>query len=141
MTTTTEILARIQDRSALVGIIGQGYVGLPLALVFEEAGFRVRGFDVDPAKVDALSKGHSYIRHIGSDRVREAVGRGRFTATTDFDQLAECDAILICVPTPLGPHREAPAAPTAGASFITEDGTTTRPDAYLRRRPDRRICA
>ena len=106
MTTTTEILARIQDRSALVGIIGQGYVGLPLALVFEEAGFRVRGFDVDPAKIEALSKGHSYIRHIGSNRVREATSRGRFTATTDFDQLAECDAILICVPTPLGTHRE-----------------------------------
>lgn len=102
----TDILTRIKDRTAIVGIIGQGYVGLPLALVFEEAGFQVRGFDVDPAKIEALRRGDSYIRHIGSDRVRQAVGRGRFTATTDFDQLAGCDAILICVPTPLGEHRE-----------------------------------
>ena len=101
-----DTLTRIQDRSAVIGIIGQGYVGLPLALVFEEAGFRVRGFDVDPAKVEALARGESYIRHIGSDRVRAAVGRGRFEVTTDFDRLAECDAILICVPTPLGEHRE-----------------------------------
>jgi len=102
----TAILDRIADRSALVGIIGQGYVGLPLALVFEEAGFRVRGFDIDPEKVAALSRGESYIRHIGAARVRDASARGRFTATTDFDQLAECDAVLICVPTPLGEHRE-----------------------------------
>ncbi len=102
----TDILTRIQDRTAVVGIIGQGYVGLPLALVFEEAGFRVVGFDVDPAKIEALARGESYIRHIGSARVRAAVDRGRFAVTTDFDRLAECDAILICVPTPLGPHRE-----------------------------------
>ena len=101
-----QILARIHDRSAVVGIIGQGYVGLPLALVFEEAGFQVRGFDVDPRKIDALSRGDSYIRHIGSERVAAANGPGRFVVTTDFDQLSECDAILICVPTPLGTHRE-----------------------------------
>ncbi|HTV03483.1 MAG TPA: nucleotide sugar dehydrogenase [Luteitalea sp.] len=101
-----EILTRIQDRSAVVGIIGQGYVGLPLALVFEEAGFAVRGFDVDPKKVEALERGESYIRHIGSERVQAAVKRGRFAVTTDFDRLTECDAILICVPTPLGTHRE-----------------------------------
>jgi UDP-N-acetyl-D-glucosamine dehydrogenase len=101
-----DTLARITDRTAVIGIIGQGYVGLPLALVFEDAGFQVRGFDVDPAKVDALSRGESYIRHIGSERVRSAIERGRFQVTTDFDRLAECDAILICVPTPLGTHRE-----------------------------------
>jgi UDP-N-acetyl-D-glucosamine dehydrogenase len=101
-----ETLTRIQDRSAVIGIIGQGYVGLPLALVFEEAGFQVRGFDVDPAKVEALARGESYIRHIGSDRVTAAMARGRFAVTTDFDRLTECDAILICVPTPLGAHRE-----------------------------------
>jgi UDP-N-acetyl-D-glucosamine dehydrogenase len=98
--------ARIASRSALVGVIGQGYVGLPLALVFEEAGFTVRGFDVDPKKIDALNRGESYIKHIGADRVAASVRRGRFTATTDFDGLRECDAILICVPTPLGRHRE-----------------------------------
>jgi UDP-N-acetyl-D-glucosamine dehydrogenase len=97
---------KIADRSAVVGVIGQGYVGLPLALVFCEAGFGVVGLDVDPAKVEALARGESYIRHIGPERVAAAVASGRFQATTDFDRLAGCDAILICVPTPLGPHRE-----------------------------------
>jgi UDP-N-acetyl-D-glucosamine dehydrogenase len=101
-----ETLSRIQDRSAVVGIIGQGYVGLPLALVFEEAGFRVLGLDVDARKIDALARGESYIRHIGSDRVKRSIASGRFSVTTNFDRLAECDAILICVPTPLGTHRE-----------------------------------
>jgi UDP-N-acetyl-D-glucosamine dehydrogenase len=100
------VLTRIADRTAVVGIIGQGYVGLPLALVFEEAGFVVKGFDVDPVKTEALSRGESYIRHIGAERVAAAVGRGRFTATINFDELADCDAILICVPSPLGRHRE-----------------------------------
>jgi len=100
------ILDRIASRSATVGIVGQGYVGLPLALVFTEAGFPVIGFDLDPKKVEALGRGESYIRHIGADRVKAAVKDGRFQATTDFTRLAGCDAILICVPTPLGPHRE-----------------------------------
>jgi UDP-N-acetyl-D-glucosamine dehydrogenase len=96
----------VAARTAVVGVIGQGYVGLPLALVFCEAGFRVVGLDVDPAKVAALSRGESFIRHIGPERVAAAVGSGRYEATADFDRLAGCDAILICVPTPLGPHRE-----------------------------------
>ena len=100
------ILSRVQDRSAQIGIVGQGYVGLPLGLVFCEAGFRVTGFDVDPAKVAALGRGESYIKHIGPERVRAAVGGGRYRATTDFDGLRDCDAIFICVPTPLGRHRE-----------------------------------
>ena len=100
------ILSRVQDRSARIGIIGQGYVGLPLGLVFCEAGFHVTGFDVDPAKVAALGRGESYIKHIGPERVRSAVGSGRYRATTDFDGLRDCDAIFICVPTPLGRHRE-----------------------------------
>jgi UDP-N-acetyl-D-glucosamine dehydrogenase len=101
-----DIVERIANRSARIGIIGQGYVGLPLALVFEEAGFAVTGFDVDSQKVTVLGRGESYIKHIGSERVAAAVARGRFSATTDFDALRECDAILICVPTPLGRHRE-----------------------------------
>lgn len=103
---TRAFIDRIHNRSVTVGIIGQGYVGLPLALVFEEAGFPVRGFDLDPKKIAALERGESYIKHIGSARVKAAVDRGRFTATTDFDGLSDCDAILICVPTPLGRHRE-----------------------------------
>jgi UDP-N-acetyl-D-glucosamine dehydrogenase len=98
--------AKIQDRTAVVGIIGQGYVGLPLGLVFCEAGFRVVGFDLDPAKVQAITRGESYIRHIGPARVAAAVNGGKYVATTDFDQLKDCDAIMICVPTPLGEHRE-----------------------------------
>jgi UDP-N-acetyl-D-glucosamine dehydrogenase len=101
-----ELLAKFKDRTATVGVIGQGYVGLPLALVFSEAGFPVAGFDVDARKVDALGRGESYIQHIGPARVAAAVASGRFRATTDFDGLRGCDVILICVPTPLGPHRE-----------------------------------
>jgi len=101
-----QLLERIEARSARVGVIGLGYVGLPLALLFEEAGFPVVGFDVDPAKPAALRRGESYIRHIGRERVATAFATGRIEATTDFDRLAECDAVIICVPTPLGRHRE-----------------------------------
>ena len=97
---------KVEARTARVGVIGQGYVGLPLALVFCEAGFPVTGFDLDPVKVAALGRGESYIKHIGPERVKKAVASGRFQATTDFDRLRDCDAIIICVPTPLGPHRE-----------------------------------
>jgi UDP-N-acetyl-D-glucosamine dehydrogenase len=100
------LLDRIQSRSARIGIIGQGYVGLPLALVFREAGFPVTGFDLDPKKIEALRRGESYIKHIGPGRVAAAVASGQFQATTDFDGLRDCDAIVICVPTPLGEHRE-----------------------------------
>jgi UDP-N-acetyl-D-glucosamine dehydrogenase len=99
-------LDQIKSRTTRVGVIGQGYVGLPLALVFNEAGFQVTGFDLDPAKVEALRCGESYIKHIGPERVARAVQGGRFTATTDFDRLKDCDALFICVPTPLGHHRE-----------------------------------
>ena len=102
----SSLLQHISARTARVGIIGQGYVGLPLALVFAEAGFSVTGFDVDPAKIEALGRGESYIKHIGRERVAQAVKGGRFSATTNFDRLGECDAIIICVPTPLGLHRE-----------------------------------
>jgi UDP-N-acetyl-D-glucosamine dehydrogenase len=101
-----ELAAKIAGKQARVGVIGLGYVGLPLALLFEERGFPVIGFDVDPRKKEALARGESYIRHIGKERVAAAFKRGRIEATTAFDRLAECDAIVVCVPTPLGPHRE-----------------------------------
>ena len=100
------ILEKIAARTARVGVIGQGYVGLPLSLVFIEAGFSVTGLDVDAKKIERLRRGESYIKHIGPARVKAAVDSGRFTASTDFDLLRDCDAILICVPTPLGSHRE-----------------------------------
>jgi UDP-N-acetyl-D-glucosamine dehydrogenase len=106
MSIVDELVSKIRTREAVVGVIGLGYVGLPLALVFEEAGFRVIGLDVDPGKPEALHRGESYIRHIGSERVAGAFRRGRISATTDFSRLSSCDAILICVPTPLGKHRE-----------------------------------
>ena len=105
-TASGALLGRIQARSARIGVVGQGYVGLPLALVFREAGFSVLGFDVDLAKVEALRRGESSIRHIDAQRVARAAASGRYEATADFDRLAACDAILICVPTPLGAHRE-----------------------------------
>jgi UDP-N-acetyl-D-glucosamine dehydrogenase len=100
------LLDAIQNRTATVGVIGLGYVGLPLVLLFSENGFRVVGFDVDKKKTEALARGESYIRHIGPDRVAAAFASGRAEATTDYDMLAQCDAVLICVPTPLGHHRE-----------------------------------
>ena len=102
----TSLAEKIATKAAVVGVIGQGYVGLPLALAFWETGFRVIGFDVDSAKIKTLARGESYIKHVGPQRVAAAVRSGRLGATTDFDRLTECDAILICVPTPLGRHRE-----------------------------------
>jgi UDP-N-acetyl-D-glucosamine dehydrogenase len=103
---TEELLRKIDDRTATVGVIGLGYVGLPLVLLFCESGFRVIGFDVDANKTEALARGESYIRHIGPERVAAAFNSGRAEATSDYDRLTDCDAILICVPTPLGHHRE-----------------------------------
>ncbi|HET8773724.1 MAG TPA: nucleotide sugar dehydrogenase [Thermoanaerobaculia bacterium] len=100
------LLDRIEARTATVGIIGLGYVGLPLVLLFEEKGFDVIGFDVDRAKADSLTRGESYIRHIGAERIGKAFLGGKAKATHDFHHLADCDAVLICVPTPLGAHRE-----------------------------------
>lgn len=97
---------RIKDGSAVVGIVGMGYVGLPLALAFVEQGFHVLGLDVDPEKVAKLSAGEGYIKHLDGGRVAAAVAGGRFAATADFGRISEADAVLICVPTPLTPQRE-----------------------------------
>ena len=96
----------IADRTARVGVIGLGYVGLPLVELFAGQGFRVLGLDIDVHKVERLQAGESYIGHISSERVRDLRDGGRFEATADFSRLAEVDAVLICVPTPLGAHRE-----------------------------------
>ena len=104
--TLTDFLRAVDSRTAVVGVVGLGYVGLPLALLFDRAGFRVVGFDVDPAKPEMLKRGESYIRHIGADAVRRTFLGNNGDATTDFGRLGECDAVIICVPTPLGTHRE-----------------------------------
>jgi UDP-N-acetyl-D-glucosamine dehydrogenase len=98
--TLNEWLRRVEDRSARIGIIGLGYVGLPLTLLFSEERFRVTGFDVDPVKVATLQAGRSYIHRIEPEHIRAAHAAG-FNATTDFAEIAHLDAILICVPTPL----------------------------------------
>ncbi|WP_434625677.1 nucleotide sugar dehydrogenase [Azospirillum sp. B2RO_4] len=95
-----------RGRSARVAVVGLGYVGLPLALALTGAGFAVTGFDIDPAKAAALNSGRSYIRQIADGRVAEAVATGRFRATTDAGEFAACDAVIVCVPTPLSPQRE-----------------------------------
>lgn len=97
---------KIADRSAAVGVIGLGYVGLPLMRAFCDAGFRVIGFDIDPAKIDMLAQGRSYLKHLGDDFVSVMADTHRFEATSDFARLNEPDALLVCVPTPLGPHLE-----------------------------------
>jgi UDP-N-acetyl-D-glucosamine dehydrogenase len=112
-----DLLDRIRSRRAVVGIVGLGYVGLPLALLLAEEGFSVVGFDSDPRKPEALSRGETYIRHLGPERVANAFGGGgRARATSDFRRLSECDAILICVPTPLGSHREPDLSFVRGAA-------------------------
>ncbi|MBX6311935.1 MAG: nucleotide sugar dehydrogenase [Isosphaeraceae bacterium] len=100
------LLRRFEDRAATVAVIGLGYVGLPLVELFARAGFRVLGLDIDPIKVATLQAGGSYIGHIAPERITELRRGGRFEATTDFARLAAADALLICVPTPLGEHRE-----------------------------------
>jgi UDP-N-acetyl-D-glucosamine dehydrogenase len=105
-TLAARLNAAIEARSARVGVIGLGYVGLPLVELFAGKGFTVLGFDVDESKVERLQAGRSYIGHIASERVAALRDSGRFEATADFSRLSEADAVLICVPTPLGEHRE-----------------------------------
>ena len=100
-----DLISRFQKRRATIGVVGLGYVGLPLALRFMEEGFRVIGFDVDAAKVRQLRAGRSYIKHIDANRIQEARRKG-FEPTTDFTQSRRADALIICVPTPLDAHRE-----------------------------------
>ena len=100
------LLQGIEKRTAIVGIIGLGYVGLPLALVFIRAGFRVRGFDLDEKKISLLKQGKSYIKHIPSEKIADMNKTGRFTPTTDFSKIKTTDCVIICVPTPLNEYRE-----------------------------------
>lgn len=97
---------KIEDGSALIGVLALGYVGLPLLRSFFDAGFRVIGFDVDPEKVRMLNAGENYLKHLGEGFVSEMSSSDRFEVTDDFARLGEPDAVMICVPTPLGPHQE-----------------------------------
>ncbi len=99
------LIARFKSRDACVGVIGLGYVGLPLVCRLAEAGFRTIGFDVDPEKVAAIRAGKTYIATLGADKVAKALAKG-LKATADYSQAANADALVICVPTPLTPSRE-----------------------------------
>jgi UDP-N-acetyl-D-glucosamine dehydrogenase len=101
-----KLLAKIGDKSAKVGIIGLGYVGLPLIRAFTNASFSCIGYDVDQAKVDALKKGESYIAHIPSEWVTDWYAKKQFEATSDMRRLSQADVLLICVPTPLSESRD-----------------------------------
>ena len=114
MTPRDSLQSKIQAGDALVGIIGLGYVGLPLAHTLHEAGARVLGFDTDPIKVRALTQGQSYIKHLGDSVAQSLSQSARFEATSDLTRLNEPDAIIVCVPTPLGPHHE------PDLSFVTQ---------------------
>ena len=118
-----QLKAKIQQRQARVGIIGLGYVGLPLALLYSEQKFRVTGFDIDAHKVETLARGASYIYRIAAEEIQAAKGQG-FIATSDYSQISEMDGIIICVPTPLNEYHE------PDLSFITK--TTHAIAPYLR---------
>ena len=107
MSQVSGLTAKFQEKSAIVGIVGLGYVGLPLALRFAEEGFRVVGFDIDERKVQKITEGKSYIEHIPSESVEKfSKTKGLLKATTNFAEIKEVDAIILCVPTPLNKYRE-----------------------------------
>lgn len=116
-------VAKFKSKEALIGIIGLGYVGLPLMLRYNSIGFRVLGIDIDSTKVEKLNAGDSYIEHISSLRISEARKSG-FEATEDFRRVAECDALILCVPTPLNKYRE------PDMSFVIDTTDAIKP--YLR---------
>lgn len=111
------LAAKIADHSAKVGIIGLGYVGLPLISAFVNSGFHCLGFDVDVGKVQMLQQGRSYIRHISSDTVAGWISRGQLDPTSDMQRLGEADALLIAVPTPLNESRPGPAVHRINGHF------------------------
>ena len=100
-----ELIKKLTDKTAIIGIVGLGYVGIPLALRYAEAGYKVLGFDIDPEKISKISAGKTYIKHIPDEAIAAAVSRG-FESTVDFSRASEADALVLCVPTPLDLHRE-----------------------------------
>jgi len=124
-TTQLRLLEIIQNKTAIVGIIGLGYVGLPLAIHFGSKGFKVIGFDLDTRKIDKLLHGESYIKHIPAEPIRKMIRQKQLDVTIDFSRLSEADCILICVPTPLSDKME------PDLSYLLD--TTKTIAKYLRR--------
>jgi UDP-N-acetyl-D-glucosamine dehydrogenase len=119
-----QLIEKLENRSAVIGILGLGYVGLPLMVRYTEVGYKVLGIDIDASKVDKLMQGRSYIEHIPAKTIQQAVDKG-FEATTDFSRASEADALILCVPTPLNRHRE------PELRFVTETMEAIVP--YLRK--------
>src|SRR3954467_1570359 len=101
-----DLAGKINNGSAVIGVIGLGYVGLPLLNAFHQAGHRVIGFDIDIRKIQMLKKGENYLKHLGETLLRSMLSSGRFDATSEAARMGECDVLISCVPTPLGPHLE-----------------------------------
>src|SRR5580658_9641412 len=104
-----------------IAVIGQGYVGLPLSIQFARSGATVLGLDIDTKKIEMLNAGESYIKHIARETIAEQVSSGRFVASTDFRRIAEVEAVIICVPTPLNKNRE------PDISYIVDTGKAIAP--------------
>jgi UDP-N-acetyl-D-glucosamine dehydrogenase len=119
------LIAKIQSKDAVIGVVGLGYVGLPLILAFSAKGFRCVGFDIDTSKVDAINAGKSYIAHIDSAQIRDGVKAQLISATHDFSRISDVDAIILCVPTPLNIHME------PDLSYVTNTMDAVAP--YLRK--------
>ncbi|MBU0473891.1 MAG: nucleotide sugar dehydrogenase [Bacteroidetes bacterium] len=119
------LLQKVNNKTFKVGIVGLGYVGLPLGLEFAEKEFNVLGFDMDQRKIDSLEKGETYIKHIPTSRISKSVNSGFLKSTTDFSRMPEVDALIICVPTPLDEHRE------PDMSYV--EGTAKTIQKYLRK--------
>ena len=119
--TLDALTTRISTGKAQVGILGLGYVGLPLAVEFGAAGLSVIGFDLSESKVSSLNKGESYIQDVESTRLKELVDKGRVQATTDFKRIQECDALIICVPTPLSKTKDPDLSMVVSAARFVAD--------------------
>ncbi len=119
----TRLIERINNKSSIIGVLGLGYVGLPLVMRYAEIGYKVVGIDIDQKKVDMLNQGVSYIEHIASEKIGSTLDTG-FKATTDFSSISEIDVLILCVPTPLNKYRE------PDLSYVTD--TTDAVIPYLR---------
>src|SRR4029079_11659225 len=124
-TLSSELTSKIASREAKVAIIGMGYVGLPLALLYIGQRFSVTGFDIDRRKVDTLNQGGSYIYRIETADIKHALSHG-FAATSDYSRITEMDAVIICVPTPLNEYHE------PDLSFITDTAKSIAPQLRAR---------
>src|SRR5262245_13445235 len=106
MTPPPDLLKKFRARDAAVAVVGLGYVGRPPVRAFHDAGFRVIGFDIDAAKIEDLRAGRAYLKHLGEDWLRDLSRSPRFTPTNNPADLRSADAVILCIPTPLGGHHE-----------------------------------